>query len=219
VDDPPAETETETETGPGAPFDLADAIGGPVGMVETSLPGAAFIVAYAISGSATDLAAIVAVALAVALAIGRLARRQSPRHALSGLVGVGVAAFIAVRSGRAENFYVLGLLLNAGYAAAFVISIIVRRPLVGLIVSQLDREGPGWREDPTRLRAFTRASWLWAGLFSLRLVVELPLYFAGAVLALGVARTALGLPLFALGLWLTWLLVRRAPAPAAPAGA
>jgi hypothetical protein len=28
------------------------------------------------------------------------------------------------------------------------------------------------------------------------------------VVALGVARTAMGLPVFALGLWLTWLLVR-----------
>jgi len=70
-----------------------------------------------------------------------------------------------------------------------------------------------------RVRAFTRATWLWAGLFALRLLVQLPLYLAGAVVALGVARTAMGLPLFALGLWLTWLLVRgsRATGPATPA--
>jgi len=45
-------------------------------------------------------------------------------------------------------------------------------------------------------------------LFSARLAVQGPLYLAGAVVALGVARTAMGLPLFALGLWITWLLVR-----------
>jgi len=50
--------------------------------------------------------------------------------------------------------------------------------------------------------------------FATRLAVQLPLYLAGAVVALGIARTAMGLPLFALGLWLTYLLVRRAP----PAG-
>ncbi len=67
------------------------------------------------------------------------------------------------------------------------------------------------------MRAFVRATWLWAGLFGLRLLVQLPLYLAGAVVALGVAKTAMGLPLFGIGLWLTWLLVRRhriTPAPA-----
>ena len=54
-----------------------------------------------------------------------------------------------------------------------------------------------------------RASWLWAALFGLRLLVQLPLYLAGTVVVLGVVKTAMGLPLFGIGLWLTWLLVRR----------
>jgi hypothetical protein len=90
----------------------------------------------------------------------------------------------------------------------------VRRPLVGIIVTKLDGEDDRWREDPRRMRAFARATWLWAGLFLLRLVIMLPLYLAGAVVALGVAKTALGLPVFGLGLWLTWLLVRRSRVPA-----
>ncbi len=200
--------EPEPADPPLAPFDLADAIGGPVGMLESSLPAAAFIVTYAVSGSQTDTAAVVAVGLAGALAVGRLARRQTPRHALSGLVGVAFAAFIAVRSGKAANFFLPGLFANAAYAAAFLISIAIRRPLVGVIVSQLDKAGDAWRADHGRMRTFNRASFLWAGVFLLRLAVQLPLYLAGAVLALGVARTALGLPLFAAGLWVTWLLVR-----------
>jgi Protein of unknown function (DUF3159) len=54
---------------------------------------------------------------------------------------------------------------------------------------------------------------MWSALFVIRLAVQLPLYLAGAVVALGVARTAMGLPLFGLGLWLSYLLVRRAPPP------
>ena len=142
------------------------------------------------------------------LAVARLARRESPRHALAGVVGVAFAAFIAQRSGRAEDFFLPGLLLNAAYASGFLVSLAVRRPLVGVIVSRLDGETE-WRADPVRMRAFTRATWLWVGLFLTRLVVQLPLYLAGAVVALGVARTAMGIPLFALGIWLTWLLVRR----------
>lgn len=184
-------------------------------MAESALPAVAFVVAYTVSGSDTDIAAIVAVGLALVLTVARLARRETPRHAVSGLVGVAFAAFIATRSGRAEDFFLPGLIANAGYAAAFVISIVLRRPLVGYLVTQLDGSArTDWRSDRRRMRAFTQASWLWAGLFLTRLSVQLPLYLAGAVVALGIARTAMGLPLFALGLWLSWLLVRRAPATA-----
>jgi uncharacterized protein DUF3159 len=196
-----------------SPSALTAALGGPLGILETSVPAVAFVVAYTISGSDTNVAATVAVGLALVLALARLARRQSPRLALTGLVGVGFAAFVATRSGRAENFFLPGLLANAAYASAFLISIAVRRPLIGVIVSHLDGEGDGWRGDPLRTRAFARATWLWAGLFLARLAVQLPLYLAGAVVALGVARTAMGIPLFALGLWLTWRLVRRPHAP------
>jgi hypothetical protein len=185
-------------------------------MAETSLPAVAFVVAYTASGSNTNTAAAVAVGLAVVLSLARLVRRESPIHALSGLVGVAFAAFVATRSGRAENFFLPGLLANAAYASAFLISLAVRRPLVGIIVTKLDGEGDEWRSDPARVRAFVRATWLWATLFLVRLIVQLPLYFAGAVVALGVVKTAMSLPLFGIGLWLTWLLVRRhrIPAPA-----
>ncbi len=189
---------------------IAEAVGGPLGMAETTLPAVAFVVAYTVSGQETNVAAVVAVGLALLLSVARLVKRETPRHALSGLVGVAFAAFIATKSGKAENFFLPGLLANAGYATAFLVSIVVRWPLVGVIVSQLDGEGTEWRQDPARVRVFSRASWLWVALFGVRLVVQLPLYLAGAVVALGIARTAMGVPLFALGIWLTFLLVRRA---------
>jgi Protein of unknown function (DUF3159) len=198
------------------PTNLAEAVGGPLGMAETSLPAVAFVVAYTASGQDTNTAAGVAVALAVVLTIARLLRRESPVHAISGLVGVGFAAFVAARSGRAENFFLPGLLANTAYASAFLVSLAVRRPLIGIIVTKIDGEGDGWRAQPARVSAFVRATWLWAGLFGLRLLVQLPLYATHSVVALGVAKTAMGLPLFGLGLWLTWLLVRshRVPVPA-----
>ncbi len=193
-----------------------EAVGGPLGMAENVLPAMAFVVAYTVSGSDTNVSAAVAVGLAAVLAVARLARRQSPRHALTGLVGVAFAAFIATRSGRAQDFFLPGLVFNAGYAAAFAGSVLIGRPIVGYIATQLDgSQGTAWREDPMRMRAFNRATWLWAGLFGTRLLVQLPLYLAGSVVALGVARTAMGLPVFALGLWLTYLLVRRPAASTA----
>jgi hypothetical protein len=198
------------------PTSLREAVGGPLGMAETSLPAVAFVVAYTASGSDTNTAAMVAVGLALVLSVARIAKRESPMYALSGLIGVGFAAFVATRSGRAENFFLPGLFANAAYASAILISLAVRRPLVGIIVTKLDGEDDAWRRDPLRVRAFVRATWLWAGRFLLRLLVQLPLYLAGAVVALGVAKTAMGLPLFGLGMWLTWLLVRRHRVPAPP---
>lgn len=188
-----------------------EALGGPMGIAEASLPAAAFAAAYAISGEDLDAAVTVAIALAVVFTITRLARGQSPLYAFSGLIGVGFAAFIATRSDKAENFFLPGLLANAAYASAFLISLAVQRPLVGVIIGTLDGEGDGWRREPQRYRVFARATWLWAGVFLARLVVQLPLYLAGAVVALGFVKTGMGLPLFALALFLTYRLIRQVP--------
>jgi len=202
------------------PPNLVEAVGGPLGMAENVAPALTFVLAYTFSGSDTTVAAYVAVGLALLLTAARLARRQSPRNAVAGLIGVAFAAFIATRSGRAEDFFLPGLVFNAGYAAAFAVSVLIGRPIVGYIATQLDgSQSTAWREDRVRMRAFNRATWLWTALFSARLLVQLPLYLAGSVVALGVARTAMGLPIFALGLWLTYLLVRRTPAPTAAAQA
>ena len=37
--------------------------------------------------------------------------------------------------------------------------------------------------------------------------MQLPLYLAGAVLALGIARTAMGLPIFLVAIWLSFLIL------------
>lgn len=205
------------------PQSLTEAIGGPLGLIESVLPPTAFVVAYTASGQDTNIAAAVAVVAGVLLCGSRLVRGQTVRYALGGLVGVALAAFVVRRSGRAEDFFLPGLLLNAGYAAAYLVSILIRWPLIGVIVAALTQRGGGWRKDPVEVRAFTRATWVWVGLFLLRLAVQLPLYLAGAVVALGVARVAMGVPLFAVGAYLSWLLVRGThtatgstrPAPAA----
>jgi hypothetical protein len=188
--------------------------------VESSVPPVAFVIAYTISGQDTKTAAIAAVAVGVVLAVARLARRETLQYALAGLAGVAFAAFIATHTGKAENFFLPGLLLNAAYAAGYLVSILIRRPLIGVLVNGLGGAGSDWRQDPVQMRVYTRASWLWVGVFATRLVVQLPLYLAGSVTALGVAKTAMGLPLFGIGIWLTWLLVREhAPIGAGEDGA
>ena len=107
---------------------------------------------------------------------------------------MAIAAFIASKTGKAEDFFLPGLLLNAAYALAYLISIAIRWPLIGVILGPLGGEGMAWRKDPEQVRLYSRASWIWVGVFTARLAVQLPLYLAGALLALGIAKTAMGHP-------------------------
>ena len=204
---------TETRDTAGAltseePPSLSEAIGGPLGAAESAVPAAAYVATYTISGQDTTAALIVAGALGVLFAVARIARGQTVQYALSGLVGLALSAWVVSKTGKAEDFFLPGLLANAAYASAYLISILVRWPLLGVIVGALRGTGMGWREDPELVRAYSRASWIWVGLFSLRLAVQLPLYLASALTALGVARVAMGIPLFAIGIWLSWLILR-----------
>ena len=66
-----------------------------------------------------------------------------------------------------------------------------------------------WRREPARLAAYQRATWIWVGMFAVRLAVQIPLYLTDRVTLLGLLNgLVLGVPLFALTLWLTWLVVR-----------
>jgi len=153
-------------------------------------------------------AAIAAVAIAALFAGLRIARGDTPQFALSGALGVGIAALVASTTGRAEDFFLPGILINAASATAFLVSIAAARPLLGYIAAPLLREEPGWHRDPATRGLYTRASWIWVGIFSFRLAVQLPLYLTGAVGPLAVARVIAGPPLFALGLWLSYLVLR-----------
>lgn len=187
---------------------LLNEVGGPQGIADSSLPALLFVIVYTLFGNDIQTAGIAAVALGGVIAVVRLSRGESARFALTGFFGVALAAFIASRSGRAEDFFLPGLLLNAGYALAYLVSILVRWPLVGMLVGPLLGEGMSWRKDRDKVRLYSRASWVWFGMFIVRLAVQLPLYLAGSVVALGIAKTAMGLPVFALALWLTYLILK-----------
>jgi hypothetical protein len=188
--------------------DLLHALGGRHGIVDSSLPGLAFVIAYTASGQELDVAVWAAVAVGAVLLAIRLVRRETLQFALAGFVGVAIAAFVAKQTGRAEDFFLPGLLLNIAYGAAYLISIVVRWPLIGVIVGPLVGEGMEWRKDPDLVRLYSRASWIWVGVFAIRLAVQLPLYLAEELVALGVAKTAMGFPIFALAVWLSYLVLK-----------
>jgi len=187
---------------------LLAAMGGVRGIVESILPGLLFLVTYTITRNLWWSVAA-PVAIAVVFVVIRLVSRQAVTTAIAGLLGFVISAVIAILTGRPENNFVPGFFINAGILLITVVTLAIRRPLIGLVASLLLSE-PEWRSDRAQLRVAYIATWLWVGLAVIRLGVELPLYFAGATSALAAARLVTGVPLYALSLWLTWLVMRTA---------
>lgn len=209
-DQPPARGGTGLAQLAGGRPSLMGALGGPLGLLEATVPGLLFAVVYAVTPDLRT-AVIWALGSAAVIVVARLATRTSPSQALAGAVVVGISAFVAARTGRAETFFLPSIIKNGAYAAAYALSVVVRWPLIGVLVGPLVGEWFAWRQAPARLRAYRQATWFWVALFLVRLAVQVPLYLAGAVSALGAASVALGWPLFAITLWASWLVLRRVP--------
>ena len=217
-------------------FNVASAVGGWRGVIESTAPTLVFVVVMAVRPSALVAALAASLAVSGAALAARLAQRQGLTQVLGGAVLALASAAWAWRSGEASNFYATGLLINAVWLAGCLLSLAVGRPLVGILMG-LWRAAAGGSARPgggsdaddavrsedaaaraAEHRRHRAATAVLAAMFALRLAVEVPLYLTGAagVGALGVARLVLGLPLFALTAWFVWLLVRDPARPARP---
>lgn len=188
---------------------LLTAMGGVRGIVESILPGLGFLVVYAITKELVP-SVLIPLAIAVVFVIVRLAMRQPWTSAVAGVLGVGISAGLALITGRPEDNFVPGFLINAAFLLVLLVSLAVRWPFIGVIASLITGEGSGWRADRAKVRVAVIATLLWCGLFATRLIVELPMYFSGATAALATTKLVLGVPFYAALLWVTWLLVRTA---------
>jgi Protein of unknown function (DUF3159) len=186
---------------------LDQAIGGWRGMIDSGLPAAVFVIAYLVTSQQLRPSVIAALVAGLGIAIVRLARHESLQQVVAGFFGVAVSALVATRTGRAENYFLIGILINVGYMLVYAVSCIVRWPLLGLVIGYVRGDATGWRKDPRQYRAYATASWIWVAMFGLRLVIQLPMYFAGAVGMLGVAKLALGWPLFLLAAYLSYRII------------
>lgn len=190
---------------------VLNALGGKKGLVDSGLPSLVFLIVFNLSGKNITSAIYAAIGLSIVLTFIRILKRETLQHAFSGLIGVGVCAFIARRSGNAADFYLPGLWINAGYALLYALTNLFKWPLLGVVLGPILGENLLWRKDPARLKAYTKAGWLWVGMFAARLIVQYPLYQSGNVNLLGTARLLMGYPLFILTAWGTWLILRKTP--------
>jgi hypothetical protein len=198
-----------------------DMLRDPRAVVDTGLGPVAFVTVNALAD--LDTAAAVALAMSAVVAVYRAIRQHPLTNAIGGVLGTGLAVFIALRTGSASGYFVPRALQNAGLALAFVVSVLVRRPLVGVIAAPLYHIPGGWHEDARVRRPFAEASLVWAGLFALRATVYTVLIVLGKEGALAGAVVVLGWPGFLGALWFTYRYVPHRfgqlgvdPAPPAP---
>ncbi|MFC8076903.1 DUF3159 domain-containing protein [Streptomyces sp. NPDC057307] len=209
-------TSTSTSTSTGEPDrghhknpkpTMLEQMGGTTGLVYTMLPIVVFVLANASLGLTPAICA--AVGVGVAISVLRLVRKEPIQPALSGLFGVGVASAVAWQTGSAKGFFLLGIWSNLALGVIFLLSVLVRRPLAGLVWGALNGTGTAWLQDKPSIRYYDIATLALTAVFAARFVVQEWLYEQDATGWLAVTKIAMGYPLLGLALLVVLWAARR----------
>lgn len=190
---------------------LNKAIGGWRGLIDSALPSMLFIVIFVFQKNLNN-ALIASLALGGVLLVIRLFERKSLTQVFSGFLGLSISVFLTWRTKDASNFFLTGIVTNAIYGFFLLISVLIRKPLIGYLVGSLVGDTSGWLKHPLLVRAYTTVTWLWVAVFGLRLLVQIPLYLNDSIALLGSVKIFMGWPLYLFAVWLTYQIVQTARA-------
>lgn len=188
---------------------LASQLGGPRGMFESGAPAIIFVIVYSISGQDLRNSVFAALSIGLILGIVRLLKRESLTQVAAGLIGLAFSAWLATRSGKAENFFLPGILTNLIYGAACLVSLAIKKPLLGYVIEAIRGASTSWQSNTELVKRYRAMTFLWTSVFFIRVAVMAPLYFANQTVLLGFFKVALGWPLFALAGYLTYAMSRK----------
>jgi Protein of unknown function (DUF3159) len=194
---------------------LSKALGGVRGMIEAAVPTAAFTIAW-LTSRELQLSLVISVGLAVLLVLVRIVQRQTVQFVLNSLLGIGIGALFAMRSGEAKDVFLPGILYNGAYSAVLVISILVGWPLLGFLIGTVTGDPTGWHADKPIVRLCTQLTWVLAVPCILRVLVQYPLYAADELGWLATAKIVMGWPLQVAALALMAVLLGRNHTPYTP---
>jgi hypothetical protein len=183
---------------------LAEAIGGWRGAIESAVPTLVFALVWSVRRD-LGLSLVAAGICAAIFLLVRLVQRQDVRFILYAAAAVGISAFFALRSGRAEDAFLPGMLQNAGLMVLLVVTNLLRWPLFGFVVGVAEPEAfakdpTWWRKHPGLVAVACRLAWVLVALNVTRLAIMVPLYLGEQVAALAVAKVALGWPAYLVAL-------------------
>ncbi|MFE3547762.1 DUF3159 domain-containing protein [Streptomyces kronopolitis] len=192
---------------------LFEAFGGVRGMVETVIPGLLFVTIFTINKD-LHASAIAALAVSLVLAAVRLVRKDTVKHAFSGVLGVAFGVVFAMMTGNAKDFYLPGMLYTLGLAVAYLGTTLAGVPLIGLMLGPVFKENLSWRtRNPGRKKAYAKSSWAWGLILLAKCAILFPLYWWADTTQLGWVLIALKIPPFLLAVYLTWIFLAKAPPP------
>lgn len=178
---------------------LAEALGGWRGSLEAALPTVAFVTWWLLRHDVRG-AVIASVVVLGVLAVARFAAGGTLRYLGASVFATALAAFFALRSGEAQDAFLPGILMSAAWCVLTLVSVLVRWPVVGFLVAlgdpQFETDPTGWRRSRAMVRVCSRLTWALVALYAVRVAVMLPMYLAGNVAALGVAKIVMGWPLY-----------------------
>ena len=190
---------------------LNKAIGGWRGLIDSALPSTLFILIFVFQKNLNN-ALIASLVLGGVLLVIRLFERRSLTQVFSGFIGLSISVFLTWRTKDASNFFLTGIVTNGIYGFFLLISVLIRKPLIGYLVGSLVGDTSGWLKHPLLVRAYTTVTWLWVAVFGLRLFVQIPLYLNDNIALLGTVKIFMGWPLYLFAVWLTYQIVQTARA-------
>jgi hypothetical protein len=190
---------------------LFSAVGGWRTVAEGVASRVLFLVAYLISGQVLT-SALISVGGVFVFAVVRLCTSGKVWQPAIGLLVVGASAALAGSTGHAVDFYLTAVLLQAGGAVVFLVSILVRWPVIGLVMSTVRGERRTWRRDRRQRRRYYLCTAVFLAKFAIGTAVLVPLYLAGMVIPLGITATLLGgAPAAGVCVYLCWRILREDP--------
>ncbi|MDX3193862.1 DUF3159 domain-containing protein [Streptomyces sp. MN03-5084-2B] len=202
----PAPSEKKTDGEEPQPT-LLEQMGGVSGLIYSSVPVIVFVLANSFFGLTAGI--WTSIGSAVAITVVRVVRKEPLQPAISGFFGVAIAAFIAYRTGSAKGFFLFGIYASLIYCGIFVLSVVVRWPIAGVVWNMLNGTGQAWRRDKPSRYGYDIATLAMAAIFAARFVVQRWLYQEDYTGWLAFAKIAMGYPLYALGLLVVVWAVRR----------
>jgi hypothetical protein len=223
----PAEPKTESpDDAPSAPaetpqfryveefvrYQLSQSLGGARGMIESALPFIAFTIAWVITRQLYPAIAA-AVVTAMLLAVIRLIQRQSIKYVVQAVIPTAIAVLIATRTGRAQDVFLPGIIYNGALAVLSIVTVAIRKPLVGFIIGAAVGDPTGWTRDSGLVKMTSKLTLVLAVPYVARFVIQLPLFLAGQVVLLGIAKVILGWPLLIAALTVIGLMLSKGQTP------
>ena len=172
-------------------------------LIDAILPPLVFLIANAIWGLQTAM--WTAFGLSIVLGIRRITRGESLTYGLLGVFSVLLAIGLVTLLGRAESFFLPGLISGGLTVALCFISLLIKRPLTAWSSFISRRWTLDWYWHPRVRPAYTETTLLWTLFFGLKFWWQIALYQGGDAENLAWVQTLTGWPALIILLIITYI--------------